>query len=213
VLVRLASELVRDIRAHTVRINELHKELSELVTPLAPRLLELPGCGVLTAAKLIGEVDQVSRFRSESCFTMHAGVAPIPASSGKTTRDRLARGGNRQLNAALHRIALNQIRLGGPGSVYYQRRRCNGDTTMEAIRALKRRLARVVYGLLRTVESERHRRRGGLNPRGLLALHPVDLASPDRTVAGLQPSHMKHPHPGRPARPARAALDLLRRPT
>jgi transposase len=153
VLVRLASELVRDIRAHTVRINELKKELSELVTPLAPRLLELPGCGVLTAAKLIGEVGQVSRFRSESCFAMHAGVAPIPASSGKTTRYRLARGGNRQLNAALHRIALSQIRLGGPGSVYYQRRRGNGDTTMEAMRALKRRLARVVYGLLRTVKS------------------------------------------------------------
>ena len=114
-----ASSFVRDIRAHTVRINELHKELSELVTPLAPRLLELPGCGVLTAAKLIGELGQVSRFRSESCLAMHAGVAPIPASSGKTTRYRLARGGNRQLNAALHRIALSQIRLGGPGSVYY----------------------------------------------------------------------------------------------
>ena len=79
-------------------------------------------------------------------------MAPIPASSGKTTRYRLARGGHRQLNAALHRIALSQIRLGGPGSVYYQRRRGNG-ATMEAMRALKRRLARVVYGLLRTVES------------------------------------------------------------
>ena len=81
---------------------------------------------------------------------MHAGVAPIPASSGKTTRYRLARGGNRQLNAALHRIAISQIRLGGPGGLYYQRRRAGGDTTMEALRALKRRLARVVYGLLRT---------------------------------------------------------------
>lgn len=130
VLVRLASELVRDIRAHTVRINELQKELSELVKPLAPRLLELPGCGVLTTARIIGEVGPVGRFRSESCFAMHAGVAPIPASSGKTTRYRLARGGNRQLNAALHRIALSQIRLDGPGSVYYQRRRAGGDTTM-----------------------------------------------------------------------------------
>jgi transposase len=139
-------------KAHTVRINELQKELSELVKPLARRLLELPGCGVLAAAKIIGEVGQVSRFRSESCFAMHAGVAPIPASSGKTTRYRLARGGNRQLNAALHRIALSQlIRLDGPGNLYYQRRRGNGDTTMEAMRALKRRLARVVYVLLQTV--------------------------------------------------------------
>jgi transposase len=80
---------------------------------------------------------------------MHAGVAPIPASSGKTTRHRLARGGNRQLNAALHRIAVTQIRLDGLGRVYYQRRRANGDTTMEALRALKRRLARIVFNLLR----------------------------------------------------------------
>jgi transposase len=150
VLVRLASELVADIRAHTVRINQLKQELAELVGPLAPQLLALPGCGVLTAAKILGEVGQVSRFRSESRFAMHAGVAPIPASSGKTTRYRLARGGNRQLNAALHRIAISQIRLGSP---YYQRRRAGGETTMEAIRALKRRLARVVYRLLQTVET------------------------------------------------------------
>jgi len=76
---------------------------------------------------------------------MHAGVAPIPASSGKTDRHRLARGGNRQLNAALHRIAVTQIRLDGPGRVYYQHRRSDGDTTMEALRALKRRLARIVF--------------------------------------------------------------------
>ena len=150
VLVRLAGELVADIRTHTVRINQLKQELAQLVTPLAPRLLALPGCGVLITAKILGEVGQVSRFRSESCFAMHAGVAPIPASSGKTTRYRLARGGNRQLNAALHRIAISQIRLGSP---YYQRRRAGGDTTMEAIRALKRRLARVVYRLLHPVES------------------------------------------------------------
>jgi transposase len=93
-------------------------------------------------------VGQISRFRSESCFAMHAGVAPIPASSGNTSRYRLARGGNRQLNAALNRIAISQIRMGGPATVYYQRRRAGGDTTMEALRDLKRRLARVVYGLL-----------------------------------------------------------------
>ena len=79
---------------------------------------------------------------------MHAGVAPIPASSGKTDRHRLARGGNRQLNAALHRIAVTQIRLDGLGRVYYQRRRADGDTTMEALRALKRRLARIVFNRL-----------------------------------------------------------------
>ncbi len=80
---------------------------------------------------------------------MHAGVAPNPASSGRTQRHRLARGGNRQLNAALHRIAITQVRLtDSPGQLYYQRRRAQGDTAMEALRALKRRLARVVFNLL-----------------------------------------------------------------
>lgn len=92
----------------------------------------------------------MSRFGSEACFAMHAGVAPIPASSGNTTRVRLARGGNRQLNAALYRIALTQRRLPGPGQDLYQRLRSNGKTTKEATRILKRRIARRVYQTLRT---------------------------------------------------------------
>lgn len=145
---RIALELVEDIRVLTVRVNALEKELGRLVREQAPQLLELPGCGVLTAAKILGETANPSRFRSEACFAMHAGVAPIPASSGRTNRHRLARGGNRQLNCALHRIAVTQTRLDGLGRTYYQRRREQGDTSMEALRALKRRLARVVFTLL-----------------------------------------------------------------
>jgi transposase len=147
---RLALELVADIRALTIRVNELEREIAGLVRAQAPQLLDLPGCGPLTAAKLLGETANPDRFRSEACFAMHAGAAPIPASSGRTNRHRLARGGNRQLNAALHRIAVTQIRLEGRGKTYYQRRRAQGDTTMEALRALKRRLARIVFNLLRT---------------------------------------------------------------
>lgn len=146
---RLALELIGDIRSLTERANALECELAVLVKDQAPQLLELPGCGVLTAAKLLGETANPTRFRSEACFAMHAGVAPIPASSGRSNRHRLARGGNRQLNAALHRIAVTQTRLDGLGRAYYQRRRAQGDTTMEALRALKRRLARVVFNLLR----------------------------------------------------------------
>jgi len=148
VVVRIAAELVADITALTARINALERELTGRVKRVAPRLLALPGCGALTAAKIIGETANIGRFRSEACYAMHAGVAPIPASSGNTTRHRLARGGNRQLNAALHRIAVTQLRLDSLGRVYYQRRRGQGDTTMEALRALKRRLARVVFNLL-----------------------------------------------------------------
>lgn len=149
VVVRIAAELVADIRAVTVRASALERELAGRMFQVAPRLLGLPGCGALTAAKIVGETANVTRFRSEACFARHAGAAPIPASSGKTTRHRLARGGNRQLNAALHRIAVTQLRLPGAGRDYYHRRRANGDTTMEALRALKRRLARVVFTLLR----------------------------------------------------------------
>ncbi|MGW4000278.1 IS110 family transposase [Amycolatopsis sp. NPDC004772] len=149
-VVRIAAELVTDIRGLTVRINALERELAARMTRTAPRLLTLPGCGALTAAKIVAETANVTRFRSEACYAMHAGVAPIPASSGNTTRHRLARGGNRQLNTALHRIAVTQIRLPGPGRTYYLNRRSHGDTTMEALRALKRRLARVVFNLLRT---------------------------------------------------------------
>jgi transposase len=150
---RIALEELADIRDLTRRINALERELTDLVRAQAPQLLQLPGCGPLTAAKLLGETATPARFRSEACFAMHAGVAPIPACSGKTNRHRLARGGNRQLNAALHRIAVTQIRLDGLGRAYYQRRRTNGDTTMEALRALKRRLARIVFHLLRPTDT------------------------------------------------------------
>jgi transposase len=147
---RLAAELVGDIGTSTRRINALQAEIAVRVHIVAPALLELAGTGALTAAKIVGETANVARFRSEACFAMHAGVAPIPASSGQTNRHRLARGGNRQLNVALHRIAITQIRLDGPGKIYYQRRRSQGDTTMQALRALKRRLARVVFNRLHT---------------------------------------------------------------
>ncbi|MFP5073241.1 IS110 family transposase [Pseudonocardia nantongensis] len=151
ILVRLAIELLADVRAATVRINAAERELSELTAQVAAPLLELAGVGPLTAAKIVGETANVTRFRSEACFAMHAGVAPVPASSGRTHRHRLARGGNRQLNAALHRIAVTQTRLPGSlGHAYYQRRRNQGNTKMEALRAMKRRLARVVFNHLHT---------------------------------------------------------------
>jgi transposase len=150
---RLALELLADIRALTVRIDALERELTALVRAQGPQLLALPGCGPLTAAKLLGETANPARFRSEAAFAMHAGVAPIPTSSGKTDRHRLARGGNRQLNAALHRIAVTQIRLDGLGHAYYQHRLDQHDTKTEALRALKRRLARVVFHLLRPTDT------------------------------------------------------------
>jgi transposase len=122
-----------------------HDEISREIKLLVDHREDL----VNQRTQMIGRLTaNPSRFRSEACFAMHAGVAPIPASSGMTSRHRLARGGNRQLNVALHRIAVTQIRLNGDGKTYYDKRRAGGDTTMEALRALKRRLARVVFNRL-----------------------------------------------------------------
>lgn len=148
--VRICRDLVNDIADLTRRANALEREITALVREQAPDLLEIPGCGALTAAKIIAETGNPARFRNEACFAMHAGVAPIPASSGRTNRHRLARGGNRQLNAALHRIAVTQIRLDGPGKAYYQQRREHGDTSMDALRALKRKIARRVFKTIAT---------------------------------------------------------------
>jgi transposase len=149
VQVTICRAQVTAIQALSDQISQLDRQLRQRVARLAPSLLSLPGCGPLTAAKLIAETAGVARFRSEACVAMHAGVAPIPVSSGRTDRHRLSRGGNRQLNAALHRVAITQLRLPGPGQTYYQRRRAQGDGTGEAVRALKRRIAHAVYQRLR----------------------------------------------------------------
>lgn len=111
-------------------------------------LLALPGVAALTAAKLIGESGDVRRFRSADAFAALAGVAPIPASSGQTRRMRLNPGGNRQLNRALYGIALTQSVYHEPARAYIARKRAEGKTWREAIRALKRQLVRTVFRLL-----------------------------------------------------------------
>ncbi len=126
------------------------------MAPRAPSLLGLAGCGPLTAAKLVGETAGLGRFRSRAAFAMHTGTAPIPVWSANRERHRLNRGGNRQLNAALHRIAVTQLRLDGAGRAYDQRRIAAGDTKTEAIRALRRRLSDEVYRRLATDEHQRH---------------------------------------------------------
>ena len=149
------AELARDELADIIRltglINGLAKRIGERVRQAAPTLMAMPGCGELTAAKLVGEAAGVTRFKSEAAFARHAGVAPIPVWSGNTAgRVRMTRSGNRQLNAALHRIALTQIRMDCLGQAYYRHRLAAGDSRTEALRCLKRRLARVVFRHMHT---------------------------------------------------------------
>lgn len=147
---RLARDVLADIDRVTPVINALEREIAALVKNRAPELLELPGCAELTAAKILGETAGIDRFASDAKYAMHAGVAPIPVWSGRTKgRVRHNKSGNRQLNTALHRIAVTQIRLGGLGKAYYDKRITAGDSSTEALRALKRRLARVVFNTLK----------------------------------------------------------------
>ncbi|GAA4483859.1 hypothetical protein GCM10023094_36030 [Rhodococcus olei] len=108
-------------------------------------MLAICGCGPLTAAKSIGETAGADRFRSKDALARHNGTAPLPVWSSNHARHRLSRTGNRQINAALHRIALTQARCHPEARALLSRRKANGDGGMEALRILKRRLSDVVY--------------------------------------------------------------------
>ena len=149
VQVRLARELVSRCRSLTRMIVALDRELENVSAQMAPGLLELPGCGGLTAAKLLAEIGPIERFNSDAQLARHGGVAPLEASSGRTKRHRLDRGGNRQLNCALHRIAVTQSRVHPPARTYLERKQAEGKSRREAIRCLKRQLVRVVFHTLK----------------------------------------------------------------
>jgi len=147
--VRICREQVCTLKRLLRRSRELERELAVLVKAKNPALLELPGCGPLTAAKLIAQTAGAERFPSEAHFARLAGVAPVPVSSGRKDRHRLDRGGDRQLNCALHRIAVTQKRVHTPAQDYLARKQSEGKTKREALRCLKRQLVRTVLRLLR----------------------------------------------------------------
>jgi transposase len=145
---RIATDILADVRRLTLRERALERDIATMVAKLAPTLLALAGVGALTAAKIVAETADVRRFRSKNAFASHNGTAPLPVWSGNRERHRLSRTGNRQLNAAIHRIAITQIRCHDDARAYLERRVAGGNTKTEALRALKRRLSDVVYRAL-----------------------------------------------------------------
>lgn len=140
--------LARRAQAASVEAKELEAEIAEHVRLLAPALLAEPGVGPIVAAQLIVAWSHNGRLRSEAAFARLAGVAPLPASSGQTIRHRLSRGGDRQLNRALHTVILHR-RHHDPATIdYIARRIAEGKTQREAVRLLKRYLARHLYRVL-----------------------------------------------------------------
>lgn len=141
--------LARRHEALTEEIDELTDQLRALIQGAAPALLAAKGVGVVTAAQLlITAGDNPDRISGEAAFAALCGTSPIPASSGKTNRYRLNRGGDRQANAALHQIALVRMSSDQRTKDYIARKTGEGRSTREAIRSLKRALAREVYHLL-----------------------------------------------------------------
>jgi transposase len=126
----------------------LERELARRVQALAPALLARRGVGPISAAALLVAWSQPGRLRSEAAFARLAGVAPIPASSGKLVRHRLDRGGDRRLNRALHTIVLTRRRLDAETKTYIARRISEGKSEREAVRCLKRYVARSLFRLL-----------------------------------------------------------------
>jgi transposase len=147
---RCLRELARDVERLNARIAAFDEELAALLARHGNPVADLHGAGPTVAAALIAQAGDVRRFRSAAAFARFSGTAPIPCGSGQTAgRHRLHRGGNRQLNAALYRIALVQARDDPTAQRYLARKQAEGKTKREARRALQRHLANVVYRRLR----------------------------------------------------------------
>jgi transposase len=138
----------RRIASLSAEARDLTREITQLVASTAPALLNEPGVGPISAARILIAWSHRGRFRSEAAFAMLAGASPIPASSGQTIRHRLNRGGDRQLNRALHTIAVSRRATHRPTRDYIDRRVRDGKTAREINRCLKRYLARHLYRLL-----------------------------------------------------------------
>jgi transposase len=142
---RVAAELISDLERVYRRSKDADKELKELVASTGTTLMDLHGIGPSGAARLLVEVGDITRFPNRAHFASWNGTAPIDASSGEQVRHRLSRAGNRQINRVLHIMDTVQLRNPTEGRAYFDRKKASGKTSMEAMRALKRRLSDIVY--------------------------------------------------------------------
>jgi transposase len=141
----LARELIEELSTIDAKIRAADKQLRQLVAAHGSTLTDLYGIGPSGAARLIGDIGDIRRFRTAAHFKSWNGTAPLETSSGDQRRHRLSRVGNRRINRVLHIMAIVQLRRDTPGRAYYRRRLAEGKTTMEALRALKRHLSDAVY--------------------------------------------------------------------
>jgi transposase len=152
---RLAVELIVELEAIDKRIKAITKELAALVQARDSTLMGLTGIGPSGAARLLADVGDIHRFADRDRFWSWNGTAPLDASSGDQQRHRLSRAGNRRINRTLHIMAIVQLRNPTEGRAYFDAKKAAGKTSMEAIRALKRRLSNLVYTRMVTDQKRR----------------------------------------------------------
>jgi transposase len=162
------------------------------------RLTEIDGVGPVIAGRLLGRTRQASRFPTSAAFASYAGVAPVEAASAERLRHRLPRGGDRQLNLALHITALTQVRMrGSRGRAYYDKKITDGKTHNEAIRCLKRQLANLAWRLMRADEHRQATASPGGHPGAALqssAAGSTPTASPsEKSLPGLTRRNSRSP--------------------
>ena len=196
---RVAAELVADLERIYARKKAANKELTELVRATGTNLLDLPGIGPSGAARLLVEVGDITRFPSKAHFAYWTGTAPIDASSGDQVRHRLSRGGNRQINRVLHIMARVQIRNPSTGQDYYDRKKSDGKSPMEAMRCVKRRLSDIVYqqmlnDAIRHPATSPGGQQGDDSDSGAAGSHP-NADSSDKPLPGPATSHPRTPLP------------------
>lgn len=146
--VEVAREHVADITHYDQLLKASLKRLRPAVAATGTSITNIRGIGVVNAAIIIGHVGNIERFPSAGHFASYNATAPIEASSGENKRHRLNQRGNRQLNYAIHIAAITQLRQPCPGRVYYDRKRSEGKSSKEAVRALKRQISNAVYRCL-----------------------------------------------------------------
>lgn len=178
----IATDLIAEVRRLDKRITTVTERLTLRTVATDTTLTVIPGIGSLTAARILARTGNIERFPTENHFAAYAGAAPREVSSGDVKRHRLSRGGDRQLNYALHVIAITQIAMtASSGRVFYDRKRGEGKTKKEALRALKRRLATVVYRRMLTDSRQKRAdpaRQPGTTPTSrVTGSHPTTSSS------------------------------------
>jgi transposase len=154
----LARDLVREIRGLDASLTDIAARMTAALDDYGSRLVDVDGIGPVLGVRLIGRTGRASRFPNPDAFASYAGAAPIEVSSGENRRHRLSRSGDRQLNSALHLVAVTQVRMTGSiGRRYFDRKLAEGKTRNEAMRCLKRRIAAHVWRLMLADEQRRQR--------------------------------------------------------